>query len=281
MFFKRNQKKKNRRMPKKILAAVMAGLMILMPFQSNASTATSKIVTPSSLVSKSTNEDIVRVTVNGSKGKRTFRVFAQGGSFNSKRSFVALHGCAVCSLTTVLSGYTTKYQNYTPAKTYKKLEKQVFGQRRWNANYKKSMSAQRPISLYGISKVLRYCHVSNKYVRYFKDAKAIKQIENHLKKGEAVIVEVNNRRQKNGRIISSYTSKWSSSKHTMVLLGMTNTGKVIVADSAYRKWSGSRQRVKFTTMKQLVSYMIPCTRSSSSVYYNSVASCGGYILVNP
>lgn len=30
----------------------------------------------------------------------------------------------------------------------------------------------------------------------------------------------------------------------MVLLGMTNTGKVIVADSATRKWSGKKQRIE-------------------------------------
>ena len=91
---------------------------------------------------------------------------------------------------------------------------------------------------------------------------------------------MNTRTQKNGRF-GSYTNKWSSSKHTMVLLGMTNTGKVIVADSATRKWSGKKQRIKFTTMKELVKYMIPCKSVSTSVYYKSVSSAGGYILVNP
>lgn len=173
-----------------------------------------------------------------------------------------------------------KYRNYTPNKTSRILEKKVFGSSRWNANYRKSLGAQRPVSLYGISKVLSYCNISNRYIRFFKDKTAVRQIEKHLKTGNPVIIEVNNRTQKNGRF-GSYTNKWSSSKHTMVLLGMTNTGKVIVADSATRKWSGKKQRIKFTTMKELVKYMIPCKSVSTSVYYKSVSSAGGYILVNP
>ena len=200
--------------------------------------------------------------------------------YNKKNSFISLHGCAVCSLTTVLSGYSKKYRNYTPDKTSRILEKKVFGSSRWNANYRKSLGAQRPVSLYGISKVLSYCNISNRYIRFFKDKTAVRQIEKHLKTGNPVIIEVNNRTQKNGRF-GSYTNKWSSSKHTMVLLGMTNTGKVIVADSATRKWSGKKQRIKFTTMKELVKYMIPCKSVSTSVYYKSVSSAGGYILVNP
>lgn len=54
-----------------------------------------------------------------------------------------------------------------------------------------------------------------------------------------------------------------------------------MADSATRKWSGKKQRIKFTTMKELVKYMIPCKSVSTSVYYKSVSSAGGYILVNP
>ena len=67
----------------------------------------------------------------------------------------------------------------------------------------------------------------------------------------------------------------------MVLLGMTDKGKVIVADSATRSWSGTKQRLKLTTMNELVKYMIPCKSVSTSVYYKSVSSAGGYILVNP
>ena len=246
----------------------------------NAARVSDEVVTPSAMISKETAVDVYNANIQSGSGIRSYRIFAQVSNTYKKNSFIAQHGCAVCSLTTVLSGYSKKYRNYTPAKTSKILEKRVFGTKRWKANYRKSLAAQRPVSLYGVSKVLSYCNISNRYIRFFKDKNAVKQIERHLKTGNPVIIEVNNRRQKNGKF-GAYDKKWSSSKHTMVLLGMTNTGRVIVADSATRSWSGERQRVKFTTMNRLVKYMIPCKSVSTSVYYKNVSSAGGYILVNP
>ncbi|MCD8021197.1 MAG: hypothetical protein LUF92_16975 [Clostridiales bacterium] len=262
---------------KKLIAFTLALVMALSPMQSFAA---EKITTKKSTISKNTDVDEYVVDINGDTGVRSFHVYAQGGTRTSKKSFVAQHGCAVSALTCILSGYTTKYANYTPEKVVKKLEKKVFGEKAWSANYSKSLSAQRPVSLYGITKILNYCGISSKYVRYFKDKKAINQITSHLESGNAVIIEVNNHKQKNGNFSSAYNYRWSSSKHTMALLGITNTGKVIVADSANRSWSGSRQRIKYTTMEHLVQFMIPCKRSSKSLYYTSVDSCGGYILVN-
>ena len=278
MFFWKKQSKRKMNLSRKIMAFVLAGVMLLSSVGMNVSAQ--EIVTKKSTISKNTKVDIYKATVQSGNGERTYRVFAQTSKKYKKNSFISLHGCAVCSLTTVLSGYSKKYRNYTPGKTSRILEKKVFKSSRWNANYRKSLGAQRPVSLYGISKVLSYCNISNRYIRFFKDKTAVKQIEKHLKTGNPVIIEVNNRTQKNGRF-GSYTNKGSSSKHTMVLLGMTNTGKVIVADSATRKWSGKKQRIKFTTMKELVKYMIPCKSVSTSVYYKSVSSAGGYILVNP
>lgn len=282
MFFDKKQgKKKSRTKAKKqIISLVLAGIMLFSSVGADAASASDKVVTPSAMISKETAVDVYNANVQGATGIRSYRIFAQVSNTYKKNSFIAKHGCAVCSLTTVLSGYSKKYRNYTPAKTSRILEKKVFGTKRWKANYRKSLSAQRPVSLYGISKVLSYCDISNRYIRFFKDKNAVKQIEKHLKTGNPVIVEVNNRKQKNGKF-GSYTKKWSSSKHTMVLLGMTNTGKVIVADSATRSWSGARQRVKFTTMNELVKYMIPCKSVSTSVYFKNVSSSGGYILVNP
>lgn len=282
MFFDKKQgKKKSRTKAKRqIISLVLAGIMLFSSVGANAASVSDKVVTPSAMISKETAVDVYNANIQGMTGIRSYRIFAQVSNTYKRNSFIAQHGCAVCSLTTVLSGYSKKYRNYTPAKTSKILEKKVFGTKRWKANYRKSLGAQRPVSLYGISKVLSYCNISNRYIRFFKDKSAVKQIEKHLKTGNPVIVEVNNRKQKNGRF-GSYTKKWSSSKHTMVLLGMTNTGKVIVADSATRSWSGARQRVKFTTMNELVQYMIPCKSVSTSVYFKSVSSSGGYILVNP
>lgn len=282
MFFNKKQSKKENKMKttRKIISFMLAGIILFSSVGANAASVSDEVVTPSAMVSKQTAVDVYNASIQTRRGIRNYRIFAQVSQTYKKKSFIAQHGCAVCSLTTVLSGYSKKYKNYTPAKTSKLLEKKVFGTRRWNANYRKSLGAQRPVSLYGISKVLSYCNISNRYIRFFKDKNAVKQIEKHLKTGNPVIIEVNNRKQKNGRF-GAYDKKWSSSKHTMVLLGMTNTGKVIVADSATRTWSGERQRVKFTTMKELVKYMIPCKSVSTSVYYKNVSSAGGYILVNP
>ena len=278
MFFNKTQS--NRKKNRKLISFVLAGIMMFSSVGVNAARVSDEVVTPSAMISKETAVDVYNANIQSGSGIRSYRIFAQVSNTYKKNSFIAQHGCAVCSLTTVLSGYSKKYRNYTPAKTSKILEKRVFGTKRWKANYRKSLAAQRPVSLYGVSKVLSYCNISNRYVRFFKDKNAVKQIERHLKTGNPVIIEVNNRKQKNGKF-GAYDKKWSSSKHTMVLLGMTNTGRVIVADSATRSWSGERQRVKFTTMNRLVKYMIPCKSVSTSVYYKNVSSAGGYILVNP
>ena len=282
MFFEGKQDKKKNKMKitRNIISFVLAGIILFSSVGANAASASEVVVTPTAMISKGTAVSTYKANIQSGNGIRTYRVFAQVSDTYKRNSFVGRHGCAVCSLTTVLSGYSSKYKKYTPAKTYKLLEKKVFGSKRWNANYRKSLGAQRPVSLYGISKVLSYCNISNRYIRFFKDKTAVKQIENHLKTGNPVIIEVNNRKQKNGRF-GSYTTKWSSSKHTMVLLGITDTGKVIVADSATRKWSGTKQRIKFTTMDELVQYMIPCKSISTSVYFKGVSSSGGYVLVNP
>lgn len=272
-------------MKKKLIAVAMAFLMAAAPVPAFAA---SNITTKKSTISKQTNVKKYTVRVNsdtsggasvqsnGGSGVRTFRVFAQG----ARSTYIKRHGCAASALTTVLSGYTTKYKNYTPEKTSRKLEREVFGTKVWSANYSKSMASQMPVSLNGITRILNYCGVPSQYVRYFKDRQAVQEIKSHLLSGNAVIIEVNNRKQKNGKMSSRNSYRWSSSKHTMVLLGMTNTGKAIVADSAYRSWSGSKQRIKFAKVEQLVKYMFFCKRSSDSVYYDSQDTSGGYILVN-
>lgn len=258
------------------LVVAVSLAITVMPLNSFAA---KKITTPSKSISRQTDTDVFKVTVNSADGAKTYNIFAQGGSNIPVNSYIDLHGCAVSALTTVLSAHTKKYSSLTPTKTYKTLEKKVFGTKVWKANYRKSVRKQMPVSLYGISRILKYSGIKNRYVRYFKDQKAVSEIKAHLYKGKPVIIEVNNHTQKNGKISSKYNNKWANSKHTMVLLGMTDNNKVIIADSAYRKWSGTKQRVKFAKMESLVHYMIPCKSTSYSCYYKSSDSCGGYILV--
>ena len=264
---------------KKRAAALLMGCVLLA--SCSASVWADTVTTPvASLPAASDVPDMV-VTVNGSDGVRNFRIFGQHKKPWKKDAYLDLHGCAVCSLTTVLSGYTDEYADYKPQKVRKVLEKKVFGSVIWNRNYQKDMISQMPVSMYGISRVLESVGIDTEYVRTFTNKSARKQIKKHLKSGNVVVIEANNRTQKNGRFSSKVTRRWANSKHTMVLLGLTDTGKVIVADSAQRKWSGENQRIKYTTVKEIVKYMIPCTSSAQTCYFSGTASSGGYVLVNP
>ncbi len=262
---------------KHIFSTILAAALL---FSFEASAAVTGITTPYAKLPQDTNIDEYVVDVNSANGTtRSYHVFSQGASTLSEKSYVAIHGCAVSALTTILTAHSPKYADYTPTMTYQTLEKKVFGLKKWRANYSKRPAKQMPVSLYGITRILSYCGIRSKYVRNFKDAKAVKEIENHLRKGKPVIIEVNNHRQTNGRISRKYDKKWATTKHTMALLGMTNTGNVIVADSATRLWSGTNQRIKYTKMSSLVHYMVPTKSKSRSLYYTSIKANGGYILV--
>lgn len=242
-------------------------------------TQVSAVSTDGVLLGLNTTMPVFSATVNTSNGTRTYKVFDQK-ALGKKKSYIALHGCAVSSLTCVLSSYVPAFANYTPINVYKSVEKQVFGNKTWNRNYKKSVASQSPVSLYGISRVLNYYKISNTYVRKFTNASAAVQIKNHLATGRPVIFEANNHKQVNGKFSKKYDTKWASSKHTMVLLGLTKSGLCIVADSATRKWSGTQQRIKYAPIEELVKYMIPCRKSGKNCYFNGIATDGGYILIN-
>lgn len=270
-----NRKKLCKRLSAAVLAGTMLCTSVTAPKAATVDISPSKgITTMSSMLPLSTNVKKLSLTVNSSDGQRTYNIFAQR-KINDK--YVKLHGCAVSSLTTVLSAYSSRYAKYTPVNTYQKLEKKVFGKKAWKRNYNRR---RMPVSLNGITKILKRNGIKATYVRKFKNAKAVAQIENHLRQGKPVIIEVDSRRQINGRRVGGYTHKWARSKHTMVLIGMTDTGKVIIADSAQRSWSGQMQRVKYAKMASLVTYMYPCTSNRKTNYYSSKSTSGGYILVD-
>ena len=274
-----NSKNKILSFLKKFLCLALA--VIVMSSAYGPSLQAKSYITPKSDLPQNTDAKVVKVTLKNRKGPLTFIIQAQSGFGIRVKSFIHQHGCAVSALTTVLRAYNKKYANVSRQYVYKKLEKRVFGKKKWSANYSKSSGSQRPVSLYGISKVLKKCGVKNKYIRSFSNKKAVKKIEKHLKKGNVVIIETNNHKQDDGDFHKKYTSRWAGSKHTMVLLGMTDNGMVIVADSAYRPWSGPDQRIKYARMEQLVRYMIPCKKHSKNCYFRSISDSGGYILVNP
>lgn len=236
------------------------------------------ITTPTSALPSTSVADVLDVTVESYPGTRTYTVYRQSASVNKTSGdngvysgYMPAHGCAACAVSTVLSGYSGMKMG--PIYMTESIERRIFGTA-WQENYSKAQSKQMPVSLYGITKILDAYNVSNEYVRQFDQATAVQQITNHLKTGNAVIIEV--------KKIGS-DAKWSNSKHTLVLLGMTDNGYAIVADSADRAdYFGDQRRIKYATVMELVQYMFPCTNpTSTSVYYTSESACGGYILVNP
>lgn len=274
-----NQRTKKPAFPKRLVSTVLAAVMVMASYiPAEASFVTTSV----SSLPVSSNEAYVTASINTASGTRTYNVFNQFRFGRNRKDYIPAHGCAVCSLTTVLSGYKSRYATYTPNTTRFVLEKAVFGKSAWKKNYSKSINGQMPVTLYGISRILKKCGIRNKYVSSFSsDNKVYKVLTSHLRKGEAVVIETNNRRQKNGRISSSYDSKWARSRHTMVLLGLTENGNVIVADSANRDWAGGSQRIKLASLKDLIAHMVPHSPSGKSLYYNGSKCYSGYILVNP
>ena len=139
----------------------------------------------------------------------------------------------------------------------------------------RSLRGQMPLSLYGISSILKSSGVDNNYVRTYTDSEAKHDIISHLKTGNSIIFEV---RQKNSRT-GKRTKRWTNSYHTMVLLGVLTNGKVLLCDSVDRSWYNGGQRLKIVDLSDIMEYMFPCTSFSESMYYNGASSDGGYIKI--
>ena len=180
------------------------------------------VTTPVSQLPEKSDVGQITVTVNSENGTRKYTIFGQHKNPWKKTKYLDMHGCAVSSLTAVLSAYSKKYRNYTPVQVKNIVEKKALGTAAWKRNYSKPVLRQMPRT----------------------------------------------------------TRRWALGKHTMVLLGLTDDGRVIVADSAQRTWSKKKQRIKYTTVKEIVKYLIPCKSSARTYYFSSTAASGGYVLVN-
>ncbi len=218
------------------------------------------------------------VSVNGAYGKVDYTVYNQASSINKsnksgKKKFMPYHGCAASSTSAVLGGMIGI--QVTPVQMIESVEPLVFGNKSWTNNYKKSYKNQLPLSLNGISKIFTYYGVETRYVRAFSDSSARNDIVRHLKSGQPVIFVVS----KKNRATGKKSSKWTNSYHTMAMLGITDTGKVIVADSVNRSSFGSWQRIKLAGINELIHYMFSCKKYKNSNYWGGASSSGGYLLV--
>lgn len=223
--------------------------------------------------------DADRLLVDTKKYK--FPVFRQAArTYGDYSEYVEHHGCACCSLTTILAAFRSDLAEITPEKTIAEIEPEVFGRKVWQANYSKPAKKQMPVSMYGIAKVLDYYGIGNRYVREFSMIRAQQEIENHLKTGQPVIIETRKIRKEGWWISSLNDKKYAGSYHTMVCIGMDENGQVIFLDSAYRRWAGDYQRVKRAPLYDLLCYMYGKDNpQDQNVYFASRKYTGGYILV--
>lgn len=239
----------------------------------NVSCSTYINVITDSYTGKATDFSIL--TANGTQ--RTYRLFKQNAhNYPRYDSYLAWHGCATCSLATVLGAYNDNYTGVLPSSVIDGVEKQYTSNKDWTREHvNRSLRGQMPLSLYGISSILKSSEVENNYVRTYTESEARRDILSHLKTGNSIIFEV---RQKNNRT-GKKTKRWTNSYHTMVLLGVLTNGKVLLCDSVDRSWYNGGQRLKTVELSDIMEYMFPCTTFSESMYYNGASSDGGYIKI--
>lgn len=219
--------------------------------------------------------DFSMLTANGTQ--RTYRLFKQNAhNYPRYDSYLAWHGCATCSLATVLGAYNDNYTGVLPSSVIDGVEKQYTSNKDWTREHvNRSLRGQMPLSLYGISSILKSSGIDNNYVRTYTESEARRDILSHLKTGNSIIFEVHQKNNRTGK----KTKRWTNSYHTMVLLGVLTNGKVLLCDSVDRSWYNGGQRLKTVELSDIMEYMFPCTTFSESMYYNGASSDGGYIKI--
>ncbi|MCI5943561.1 MAG: Ig-like domain-containing protein [Eubacterium sp.] len=219
--------------------------------------------------------DFTMLTANGEK--RTYRLYKQNAhNYPKYDRYLAWHGCATCSLATVLGGFHKAYEGISPSSVIDGPEKTVVNPEAWEKEHViHSLKRQMPLTLYGISSILKHYSVENDYVRTFKKRDGREDILDHLRTGNPVIIEV---RQKSN-VTGEKSQRWTNSYHTMVLLGVLTDNRVLLCDSVDRSWYDEGERLKIISLDDVMEYMYSCTKFSDTMYFSGAASDGGYIKV--
>lgn len=239
---------------------------------------------------KNTDANVTNPTVTNSDGYTyNYKLYYQNSTaldytYPEYQAYLKAHGCSTCSLTTVLNATVPALADYTPDRVIEEVERIVFGTDAVNANMSKSLSKQMPVNLKGISTILTYYGVKNKYVYKYTAANAEKEITAHLKEGNPVIVTLPGK------------NNYAGGTHTMVMLGLDENGDVIMGDSLKQssgKWGKDNRLVKFDTakngnvntvssiVKSFSAYSTSKSKVTKSMYYTKAKAGNiGYVLVN-
>ena len=216
--------------------------------------------------------------LTGSQGiKRTYDLHKQNAhDYDSYDDYLAWHGCAHCSLATVLGAYNTSYAHILPNEVISGIDKTYSPSSEWTKEHEEhSLRYQMPLSLNGISQLLSKGKVNNEYIPSFQYQEARSDILAHLKTGNPVIIEVRQKNCKSGKS----SKRWTNSLHTMVFLGAFSDDRVLLCDSVDRSWYDGGQRYKIVSIDDVMEYMFSSSRSTEKYYYDGQDCDGGYIKI--
>lgn len=230
------------------------------------------ITTKRSSIPKSNRGDKYSAMINTVKGPTKFTAFRQG-SFGSDTAgkWLSGSGCGVCSFLTAAAPFCDKFKNMTPKEFYNQImAKKELGE----------ISNSGSIGYGGMTKLLKkYGDIKTEVVQTYKYADAVKDIRTHLYSGRPVVITV---RSQNFGSKKQTDKKYTNWAHFIALLGMTEDGKVIVADSALHNWSldGSNQvRFKIGDLTDIVNHTKSITSPKSPTNYYTDSGSNGYMKI--
>lgn len=230
-----------------------------------------KITTKRSTIPKKNSGASYSVKLNTINGVNTFKCWTQGGFGTSEAGkWLRYHGCGVCAFMTATQPFIKKFSNMTPKSFYDTyLSKKRFG----------AISQSGSIG-YGImSTILKEEGLKGVVVQKYSVESAVKDIKAHLLTGQPIVITVRSQSfGGNNKVDKKYTDY----AHFITLLGMTEDGYVIAADSSKHLWSvdgTSQVRFKIGNLKDIVEHTKSFSNPSSVSNWYSNTGSNGYIKI--
>lgn len=227
--------------------------------------------------------------ISDAHGARTYNIFQQAGmDYDAYNEYLNHHGCACCTLTSVLGAFAGSSQDparlsgLTPDRTIREIETLVVPAEIWQENYARPLLKQSPINLYGMSQVLSHFGIDHVCIPSFRRRTAIQTIRAHLEKGLPVITEVSRVRYVHGIPVTIHDRRFAASYHFNALVAIEANGDTVwMIDSAHRDWAGQDQRLKRVSIREFINYMFSCHEKTARMplYYEGRRSAGGFILI--
>lgn len=139
-----------------------------------------------------------------------------------------------CLLACLISGYFYASNGVNPEYVHGRVIPAVFG---------KDFSHSENLTMDHINRLLSKLKLETEY-HDSADSDVLVNIKGNLAKGNPVIIS-----------IKADNSKWSHKSQKLLLIGMDEDGRAILADTVDREWFESDQRVKLTDVDELTEYI--------------------------